>query len=159
MPLNTSLPIRNAPEWIRFFSPEFRSGEAATTLRLGGNDGAEFAANLPKLYAMLRRGATGLSAAFAVEPVVDIAFIECYGDLAVRQYLRGNLDYVVPANVFPHRVECGVEHDLGAEHCRGHVEGHLRDAPTYCMRIRRCSPGRSPLTRLAPSRTRPAGRC
>src|SRR6187431_525686 len=35
MPLNTSLPIRNAPEWIRFFSPEFRSGEAATTLRLG----------------------------------------------------------------------------------------------------------------------------
>src|SRR6187431_414466 len=37
MPLNTSLPIRNAPEWIRFFSPEFRSGEAATTLRLGGS--------------------------------------------------------------------------------------------------------------------------
>src|SRR6188768_1952129 len=35
MPLNTSLPIRNAPEWIRFLSPEFRSGEAATTLRLG----------------------------------------------------------------------------------------------------------------------------
>jgi hypothetical protein len=35
MPLSTSLPIRNAPEWIRKFSPEIRSGEAATTLRLG----------------------------------------------------------------------------------------------------------------------------
>jgi len=35
MPLNTSLPIRNAPVWIRNSLQKFRSGKAATTLRLG----------------------------------------------------------------------------------------------------------------------------